>query len=111
MKYLLPVASVVVLRTALAKEWRLFHPKADKQYSSDNRYGSKATKSQVVEKGRLFHAKAGRSQFGGKSTQVTSPCGLWHRSITELNPNSCTNDDKLPDDPTKLYVTMEGNTF
>ena len=38
-----------------------------------------------------------------------SQCGVyWHRSQNHRNPNACTNDANLPDDPSKLYGTVQG---
>jgi hypothetical protein len=97
MKNLLPASVLLSISTAHAgnlrqaknlKEWRLFDPKAGKASGG------------VI----LLDAKA------GKSTRIATSCGLfWHRSLSSLNPNSCTNDDVLrPDDPSKLYSTVEG---
>ncbi|KAL3791122.1 hypothetical protein HJC23_000542 [Cyclotella cryptica] len=41
-------------------------------------------------------------------TLSPSICGQnWHRSQSELNPNSCTNDNDLPGDDSKLYMTVQ----
>ncbi|KAL7513920.1 hypothetical protein ACHAXN_012541 [Cyclotella atomus] len=96
MKYLLPASVLLSISTAHAgnlrqaknlKEWGLFDPKAGKASGG------------VIP----LDAKA------GKSTRIITSCGLfWHRSLSSLNPNSCTNDDVLrPDDPSKLYSTVE----
>ncbi|KAL3792334.1 hypothetical protein ACHAWO_000884 [Cyclotella atomus] len=35
-------------------------------------------------------------------------CGdSWHRSTSALNPNSCTNDKEIPNDPSRLYDTVQ----
>eukprot|EP00804_Cyclotella_cryptica_P022621 CCRYP_009500-RA/>CCRYP_009500-RA protein AED:0.28 eAED:0.28 QI:1468/1/1/1/0.6/0.5/6/139/1106 len=41
-------------------------------------------------------------------TPSPSNCGVyWHRSQSALNPNSCTNDENLPKDPSKWYATVQ----
>ena len=107
MKYLLYAAAAIVLAnipvlatnlrhvksSKSVKEWRLFDPKAAKR---DDGY-------------KIADAKSTKSWYSGKSTLDETPCGdLWHRSLNELNPNSCTNDDRLPVDPSKLYLKVQG---
>jgi hypothetical protein len=42
-------------------------------------------------------------------TRRKSDCGVfWHRSVSPLNPNACTDDGNLPEDPSKLYSTVHG---
>jgi hypothetical protein len=81
--------TVVASNLRQSKHLRLFDPKAGKADYAD----------------KLLNAKATRS---GKST-LMSDCGeFWHRSQSPLNPSSCTNDDNLPEDPSHLYLTVEG---
>lgn len=105
MKYLRSAALAVVLPNPAVhaassnlrqgkkhKEYRVFDPKAEKRD-----YGVWP-----------LDAKSSKSHISGKSTR--SSCGtFWHRGLSSRNPNSCTNDDTLlRDDPSKLYLTVEG---
>ena len=99
------LSSIPVLATNLRqgkssksiKEWRIFS-KATKQNDGYKVVGAKSTSS-----------KSTKLWYSGKSTLGGTPCGnLWHRSLSELNPQSCTNDDRIPNDPSKLYSTVQG---
>ena len=94
------------------KEWRLFNPKVGKQsYAAPS--AAKATSGYDSKAGKNYGSKSIDTKATrrpvGKSTNNDSSCGaFWHRSLNPLNPDSCTNDNYLPNDSSTLYSTVEG---
>ena len=95
-----------------SQEWRLFESKPGKQsYTTPS--AAKATSGYDSKAGKTYSSKSIDTKATwrpvGKSTNNDSPCGaFWHRSLNPLNSDSCTNDNDLPHDSSKLYSTVEG---
>ena len=89
-----------------SQEWLLFESKPGKQsYTTPS--AAKATSGYDSKAGKTYSSKS--IDTVGKSTNNDSPCGaFWHRSLNPLNSDSCTNDNDLPHDSSKLYSTVEG---
>lgn len=101
MKHLLALAILLATNVPAAYARNLREAKVTKEYRV---FDSKAGKRDGDA--RPLDAKAGKA---ATPTRIIRSCGaLWHRSLSPLNPNSCTNDDKrVPEDPSKLYLTVE----